>query len=298
MLTPRERAQVGEVLDRLPGGDSRPGVTTLEPLWCAVPQSPFWQGESEAAQQIEVDTYWIARYPVTKAQYASFVEASGRTPPRSWQGNHPPLGMGNHPVVSITWEDAVAYCRWWNDQMRGAPLWLWQGGRAEKVQQVPQRWTVRLPTSVEWEKAARGGLTIPFASGQEQVENPFPRRIYPWGDSWRLSTPGQPGDETRCNVSESDVGTTTPVGMYPTGASPYGLLDMAGNVWEWCLDQADAEGRYKVRRGGAFRYTHEHARCAAYDKAYLGLGWPYLGFRLVLGRPIAPFTSRRSDRRW
>jgi formylglycine-generating enzyme required for sulfatase activity len=298
MLTPWERAQVGGVLDRLPGGDPRPGVNTPEPLWCAVPQSAFWQGDGDAAQRIDLDAFWIARYPVTNAQYAAFVEATGQSAPRSWQGNRPPPGAGNHPVVSITWDDATAYCQWWNGQMRGARLLLWQGGRAEIAHQIPQQWMVRLPTSVEWEKAARGGLLIPSADGQGQVENPLPRRIYPWGDTWQLSTPGQPGDETRCNVSESDIGSTTPVGMYPSGASPYGLLDMAGNVWEWCLDQADQEGRYKIRRGGAFRYTHEHARCAAYDKAYLGLGWPYLGFRLALGRPIAPPTSQRSDRRW
>ena len=93
-------------------------------------------------------------------------------------------------------------------------------------------------------------------------------------------------------MSESGIGATTPVGMYPSGGSPYGVLDLAGNVWEWCLDWTDEERRYRARRGGAFRYTHDQARCSTSDRALPGLAWPYLGFRLGLGSPAGePGTS-------
>ena len=67
----------------------------------------------------------------------------------------------------------------------------------------------RLPSEAEWEKAARG----PYGW------------IYPWGDPWNAK---------RANSSESGLRKTMPVGSYPDGDSPYGALDMAGNVWEWC----------------------------------------------------------------
>jgi formylglycine-generating enzyme required for sulfatase activity len=154
---------------------------------------------------------------------------------------------------------------------------------------------IRLPMSVEWEKAARGGLEIPApvngsSADDAFMDNPLPRRVYPWGNGWQLSSPDVQGDETRCNVSESGIGTTTPVGMYPDSVSPYGLMDMAGNVWEWCLDWTDEDYRYKIRRGGAFRYTHEHARCATYDQAHPSLGWPHLGFRIALAPATKPTT--------
>jgi len=282
-LSPAERQRAGRALDRLPGGDPRTGVLPASILWCAVPAGPAYLGEAESTETLDVDEYWIARYPVTNAQYRAFVEATSHRPPTHWQGTHYGAGLGNHPAVNVTWEDATAYCAWLTGRLRHVLSYTWRAGTAQPAAGIPSNWQVRLPTGAEWVKAARGGLQLPAAEGEGWIDNPLPRRHYPWGNGWTLSTGKHAGDETRGNVSESDLGTTTPVGIYASGASPYGVLDMAGNVWEWCQEWADDEQRYKTRRGGAFRYTHEQSRCTSVDRAHPGLGWPYLGFRLVLG---------------
>ncbi len=125
--------------------------------------------------------FQIAKYPITNTQYRDFVQAYGHQAPMHWQNGQIPDGKDQHPVVSITWQAAEAFCGWAN---------------------------VRLPSEAEWEKAARG------TDGW----------IWPWGNEF---------DKTKCHSLESMIFDTTPVDRYPQGASPYGLLDMAGNVTEW-----------------------------------------------------------------
>ncbi len=108
--------------------------------------------------------------------------------PESWEDDRPPKGLESHPVMDVTWRDAIAYCKWLSEMT---------GKR------------ITLPSEAEWEKAARGDKD---------------KRAYPWGHTF---------ESTRCNSSELEIGDTTPVGIFPNGASPYGCLDMSGNVWEW-----------------------------------------------------------------
>ena len=206
--------------------------------------------------RIFLDAFYIDKYEVTNAHFQQFVQATGyrtqaesggggkiRTGAKTWADVpdatwRAPRGQGSsivgleaHPVVQVSWHDARAYCTW--------------AGK-------------RLPTEAEWEKAARG------TDG----------RLYPWGNEF---------DGSRANFCDSncpfewkdtavDDGSrsTTPVGNYEAGKSPYGAYDMAGNVWEWVADWYDATyyrrsparnpqgptaGTQVGLRGGSWLYT-------------------------------------------
>lgn len=163
-----------------------------------IPAGEFLYGEEK--RKVHLSEYWIAKAPVTNAQYAAFIQATGYRAPDHWQNGRIPSGKENHPVVYINWDDAQKFCQWAG---------------------------LRLPTEQEWEKAARG------TDGHE----------YPWGN--------QKPDVQRCNSYRAMNGTT-PVDKFPLGASPYGLLDMAGNVWEWCEDWYDTQRTMRVLRGGSW----------------------------------------------
>ena len=176
---------------------------------------------------VSLPAFYIDRYPVTNAQYAAFVAATGHPAPKYWT-HAPYMGVealfpvggkhGTHPVVGVSYADALAYCEW--------------AGK-------------RLPTEAEWEKAARGGLV---------------NQNYPWGnESSRdyANTAGMWGKDKWL--------WTSPIGSFPPNG--YGLSDMAGNVFEWCADwyapdyyqhsqeenpQGPKTGQTRVLRGGSW----------------------------------------------
>jgi formylglycine-generating enzyme required for sulfatase activity len=176
-------------------------------------------------------------------------------------------------VVNVSWYDAMAYCRWLEERLQvpGSTLNVWREGQLGTLNLKPGTFAVRLPSEAEWEKGARG------TDG----------RIYPWGDQW---------DAARCNAEKGLSGDTTPVGAYPNGASPYGVLDMAGNVWEWTRsleksypydpddgrEDPEAAGA-RVVRGGAFLDGARFVRCAVRDRD-LPVDWLWrCGLRGVVG---------------
>lgn len=208
---------------------------------------------------VELDEYRIGKHPVTNAEYELFVKETQRRPPDHWPGGSLPTDRATHPVVQVSWDDAAAYCEWLTPRMRQA------GGLAARE-------AIRLPTEAEWEKAARG------TDG----------RWYPWGNAW---------DAAKCNSSEGGANGPTPVGRYsPAGDSPYGVADMAGNVWEWCADffgatyyanspaknpRGPAKGDGRVLRGGSFGRVRGCVRCAYRFRHFPHYRLTYVGFRVV-----------------
>lgn len=133
---------------------------------------------------VKLHSYKIDKYPVTNAQYAKFVAATGHRPPIDWKDGKIPQGELLRPVTMVDWYDAVAYSKW--------------AGK-------------RLPTEAEFEAAGRG------TDG----------RVWPWGNIM---------DPARLNTYYNS-GSATDVNAYPNGASPSGVMDLAGNVDEWTADE-------------------------------------------------------------
>ncbi|MCR4406904.1 MAG: formylglycine-generating enzyme family protein [Anaerolineae bacterium] len=215
--TPTPRPTATPVVGETPAATTQPASDMV-----LIPAGPFIMGsdadDRDEAPQREVDlpAFEIDLFEVTNAQFAAFVAATGyktdaeKAGEPGWRGFYTE-GKDNHPVVKVSWNDAVAYCQWLGK---------------------------RLPTEAEWEKAARG------TDG----------RIYPWGNEW---------DPARLNSYQSGYRGTTPVGSFAEGVSPYGVFDMAGNVWEWTADWylpypgSDYQDPYfgevnKVTRGGGW----------------------------------------------
>jgi formylglycine-generating enzyme required for sulfatase activity len=194
--------------------------------------------------------YWMARFPVTNELYDAYIKSKGiKHPVSGWEKKK------NHPVVNVSWSDAMAYCQWLNDPLKS---------------KLPSSVVLRLPTEAEWEKAARGG------DGRE----------YPWGNEF---------DKNKCNTMEGGKGGTTPVGLYsPGGDSSCGCADMAGNVWEWThslmkkypykatdgCENEKAPGT-RVLRGGSFYSYGWGARCACRGVILVDYSFVSSGFRVV-----------------
>ncbi len=214
-----------------------------------------WYENEPARGRRETGAYWITRTPITNAQYAAFVAATGHRPPdvdpatwagyrlihpyertrrHAWRDGRPPPGREDHPVVLVSHADAGAFAAWLTEVT--GRIW-------------------RLPLETEWEKAVRG------SDG----------RAFPWGGAW---------DPARVNSHDRGPFDTLPVGSFPAGAGPFGLLDGAGQVFEWTATPA-RPGRYLVKGGswddsgcGICRPAARHGRPA-------GIKHILIGFRLV-----------------
>ncbi len=313
------RAKCGDVLGEL--GDPR-----LEKMeWCEVPEGEFlmgcteeevefiwqemkkfyeerswsWKNSPEDVQRwlrlalpkhaVSLSKFVIGKFPITNHEFRSFWKCGGyqekrwwsaagiawlnrspeenfdlektrrrnnRTEPAFWHDDQ--WGVSNRPVVGVTWFEAMAYCAWLTEQLRSSG-------------QFPEGYVVRLSTEAEWEKAARG------TDG----------RYWPWGNQW---------NDDHGNTHAGGLLTTSSVGIFPKGASPFGVLDMAGNVREWCHSLLVAypydsrDGRESINseerratRGGMW-LQGKYSACCAYRRHYPPDRYhDGLGFRVVIG---------------
>ena len=261
----RRKTKVGGGMIHIPEGTLLMGSDDGEPA-------------EQPVHRVDLPPFSIDRFETTNAEFAAFVVATGHITSAEatgvgwdWDGEwrevkgadwrHPHglasslQGLERHPVVQVSWIDAQAYCRW-----RGK----------------------RLPTEAEWERAARGD------SG----------RIYPWsnqpphvGKRYRASY----GSDRCCRAEAGDEYMfTAPVGSFPLGRSPFGLEDMAGNVWEWVEDWFDREfyrqslsenpvndtpGKRRVIRGGGWGNNPSGLRSTLRHANPPDIGLSMVGFR-------------------
>jgi formylglycine-generating enzyme required for sulfatase activity len=217
-----------------------------------------WYLNEGPVHQVTLESYYIDVYELTNRQYQECVAAGACTPPSRMGSStrssyFEDPGFADYPVIWVSWEQAQTYCAW-----RGA----------------------RLPTEAEWEKAARG----------------TDARLYPWGDSFEAGE----GNfcDTNCELHwankdfDDGFADTAPVGSFPSGASPYGVQDMGGNVNEWVADWYDEQyyasspsvnpmgpetGINHGIRGGSFHTPGQGLRTAARPLSEPAAD--YIGFR-------------------
>ncbi|RME41053.1 MAG: NACHT domain-containing protein, partial [Caldilineae bacterium] len=219
-----------------------------------VPTGKFLYGDEKEMREIPY-RFWMAKYPVTNAQYARFVDDGGYANRRWWSeegwawrkknSRDAPSPWDNHrwnnpifPVVGVTFYEAEAYTRWLDAQLKEGRLDvanLCEDASALWEALDSGQYCMRLPTETEWEYAARG------ADG----------RAYPWGNEFNPAF---------VNSKESGLRATTAVCTYPQGVSPFGVWDLSGNVWEWTGSWYDKKRR--VARGGSWYFDRWAVRAA------------------------------------
>jgi formylglycine-generating enzyme required for sulfatase activity len=289
--THARRSDIGERLCAI--GDPRPGVG-LRPdglpdiVWCYVDEPEDRRGKKiefidhkGKLGDFEIKPFYIAKYPITFVQFQAFLDdPDGFGCDKWWKGLYEKyrkqemadqhFKFANHPRENLSWYQAVAFCQWLSAKL---PLDGWANTlsvSSEAETGIRTDWKIRLPTEWEWQYAATSGS---------------PTDDYPWGPDWE--------EGRHCNTKDSGLSRTTAVGMYPHGVSTTGVMDLLGNVWEWCLNKYSkpnnteiASAARRVLRGGAWNLNPNFARCV-----YRNSNEPYSiynnrGFRVVCAAPI------------
>lgn len=207
---------------------------------------------------MELSEYWIGKFPITNRQYQFFIREGQQASPKYWDGDQFPEGKAEHPVVNVSWKDAVAYCQWLSQKT----------GR-----------NYCLPTEAEWEKAARGDQGW----------------IYPWGNEWDLAKCNSIESGSNDAIP---IGQFSPQGdsLYHCADMAGNIWEWCADWFDeqayqkyidGVKDPLGAEsGERRSLRGGAFVSDRLYVRCAARGSGFPDLGFRRIGFRVAASAPI------------
>gem|GEM_PF-1934521 len=297
---------LGLTMKWIPPGDFFLGSTQEERSWAADPdggkgEAAWATDESDPLEVRIAQGFWIGQTTITRGMYRQFVEAVNYQTKAekdgvsrifnirtnlwedatgvSWR-NPGYVQNDDHPVVFVSWKDAMAFCDWLTRRERA-------------MNRVPVGYEYRLPGEAEWAYAARGGSET--------------HTYFWWGDDFnegkgRLNAAGadQMADESRwINGYDWEDGFiyTSPVDYYGApGRNDYGLADMLGNVWEWCYDGYDPaqaraaiwqdDAKMRILRGGSYMRTPGSLRVANRGRGGIDGPRPHRGFRVVLAPAV------------
>ena len=227
-----------------------------------VPSAEFTMGcdvedaapNEQPTSHVTVTRFYISRYLITNAEYEQF--------DRGHASKRAPGAGDRHPVIYVSSLDATKFCNWLSTR---------------------ERRKYRLPTEAEWEYSAKGADNRKFPWGNQDGRGDLANfadrnTVFAWSDR-----------EIDCGYAE-----TSPVGAFPLGASPFGIEDMAGNIWEWCLDyyepyrpgpkvnpRGPTIGAKRVHRGGSWKSRFSSLRTTVRSSNAPNFSCNDLGFRIV-----------------
>ncbi len=244
--------------------------STFPSSFAHIPSGPFIYGPEECyerleqcpplkpRQTLELPEFWIAKAPVTYGQWREFLEATGHRwagqwyrVVRGWRGvflrAYAPMpacpdGHDDFPIVDVTQRDAYAYCEWLSGRL---------GRRCI------------LPTEAQWEKAARGtdGRVYPWGDEPPRPEIQWQRKFPVGPESYLFSLAVRPRREWARAGWYWRNGHPWPVGAAPQNVSPFGCMDMSGNIWEWTSSLYNpALPQFHVVKGGSWGYSIHHTK--------------------------------------
>jgi formylglycine-generating enzyme required for sulfatase activity len=233
--------------------ESSPAV--LEPDLVVIPEGPFLMGSEEGqdderpVHEVWLSAFAIGRYPVTNREYACFLQATGRSPPKAW--GEPRFSRPQQPVVAVSWFEAMAYCEWLRE-VCGKPY--------------------RLPTEAEWEKAARGGV----AGRRYPWGDALPDWMQPYGRGEAVETPDDVGQDPPNGYGLHNMGDLVHVWCSDWYAADYYRRSPSRDP------QGPATGWRRASRGGSWRHRLKVTRCAARSSLPPDRAFTDYGFRVAL----------------